>query len=186
MTRKASGPGAPHGPAGQPYLVEVHILGLPLAIWARAEEHADGLLRELTLVAASDARDPAYHAPRHLLALVQELETDYASMTSEQRTRILAAADAGAAAIDLVYEVPPDVAVACRRLEAAMDAADRFCSDGKYLLSLATPPDALAFRQWYLGEFVRQIEGEPPQSWPDWAVARGLTPTHPPGPRHGR
>jgi hypothetical protein len=26
----------------------------------------------------------------------------------------------------------------------------------------------LAYRRWYLGEFTRQIAGEPPHSWQQW------------------
>ena len=38
---------------------------------------------------------------------------------------------------------------------------DEYCRDGT-LLTLATPDDLRAFWIWYLGEFVRQIDGEHP------------------------
>ncbi len=49
-----------------------------------------------------------------------------------------------------------------------MDEADDYCRAGQHLLTLVTPPEALAFRRWYLGEFVRQIAGEQPRPWTDW------------------
>ena len=157
-----------------PDLTEVHILGLPVEILARAEEHVDGLLREFALIAASEAHGEEVHLPRQLLDLVHELERDYAAMTEEQQSRIAAAADTGLDSVDVVYRVPAEVAGACVRLGDALDAADRFCRDGKYLLNLATPPDAQAFRRWYLGEFVRQIEGQERRSWPQWAAEHGV------------
>lgn len=173
--RSSGADGATGGGAGCG-LVEVSILALPLDVWARAQEHAEGLLREFTLVAASEATAHEHHVPRRLLALVEELDIDYAAMTTEQQSRLFEAAAQGRDAIDLRYQVPPEIAVACQRLAAALDAADCFCKEGRYLLSLATPPDALAFRRWYLGEFVRQVAGEPPMSWPEWAASHGVEP----------
>jgi uncharacterized protein YfaT (DUF1175 family) len=33
-------------------------------------------------------------------------------------------------------------------------------------LQRASPPEAVAFRRWYLGEFTAQLQGEPPLPWP--------------------
>ena len=45
-----------------------------------------------------------------------------------------------------------------------LDEADVFCREGE-LLTLATPADEVAFRRWFLNEFVRQLRGEPPRRW---------------------
>ena len=148
-------------------LVTIRIVGLPLSVWAAAEEHADGLVREFALI-ASEARGGDTHLPRQLLDLVDELEADYAALTSDQRAQLVDAIERGDDAIDLEYRVPRNITDACVRLEQALDAADRYCAEGEYLLSLATPPAALALRQWYLGEFVRQVGGQAPCSWSDW------------------
>lgn len=160
----------PDGVGGD--LVEVHILGLPLDVWAQADEHVDGLLREFSLIAASRRRGGEAHLPQQLLALVDELERDYAALTVEQQSQLVAAAEEGRATVDLVYRVPPTLSQAFLRLAEVLDDADRYCREGEYLLNLATPPEALAFRRWYLGEFLRQIEGRPAQSWADWQAAR--------------
>lgn len=156
-------------------LFVVRILGMPLSVWAVAEEHADGLLREFALIAASEAKGRETHLPRQLLELVDELEADYAALTSDQRSQLVDAVERGADTIDLEYRVPAAVTEACVRLQQALDSSDRYCAEGEYLLSLATPPEALAFREWYLGEFIRQIAGQPPQSWSEWLAARELT-----------
>lgn len=150
---------------------------------AQAHEDAEGLRRELTLVAASEAAAHDHHVPHRLLALVDELDAGWPALTPEERSRLIEAADQGRAAVDVVYRVPREIADACRRLAAALDEADRYCAEGRYLLSLATPPDALAFRRWYLGEFVRQVAGEPPVSWPAWVASHGIAQPADPGDR---
>ncbi len=130
-----------------------------------AEEHADGLLREFSLLAAGDKAGLDPHVPSQLLALVEELQRDYHGVGGEQGQQLAQAASAGIESLDLVYSVPPSVAGACRRLNEALDAADRFCGEGEHLLSLAAPPTVLDFRRWYLNEFVAQVEGEAPTSW---------------------
>lgn len=168
-----TGAAGPSGDDETASFVTVRLLAVPLRAWARADEHMDGLLREFALIAASQAHGGGSHPPRQLLDLIAELQQDYSALTSEQQTQLVEAAREGRDAIDLVYLVPPAVADACVRLSEALDAADRFCAEGEHLLSLATPPDALGFRRWYLGEFVRQVGGEPPQSWPDWVAEHG-------------
>jgi anti-sigma B factor antagonist len=41
-------------------------------------------------------------------------------------------------------------------------------------MTLAAPPEAVQFREWFLGEFVRQARGEPPSPWPLERVQSGV------------
>jgi hypothetical protein len=43
---------------------------------------------------------------------------------------------------------------------------DEFCRSGQ-MLTLVPPDDLREFWAWYLLEFVRQIEGQPPIAWRD-------------------
>jgi hypothetical protein len=52
-----------------------------------------------------------------------------------------------------------------------LDEVDEFCRQGKHLLTLATPPELVAYRRWYLGEFIAQLAGRPATPWPDYAAA---------------
>lgn len=157
-------------------LVEVHIVGLPLALWALAQEHLDGLLREFTLLMSATHQGIDQHEPRQLLELLAELQSDYEGISADQEKQLVDAVESRVDAIDLVYAVPPSAADACRRLAEVLDAADVYCQAGDHLLSLATPPGALAFRRWYLGEFISQTEGGQPVSWPEWQAGAGRTP----------
>ena len=77
---------------------------------------------------------------------------------------IQAALDRGDSEIDVRYDVPPEAADGALRLLVLLDEADDFCRAGD-LLTLATLPETLDFRRWYLEEFIRQVAGEPPCSW---------------------
>ena len=146
-------------------LVEVRLLRLPLEIWQRTQEHVDGLLREFALIIQdAEARSAA---PGRLLALVQELNAGYGSFSEEQRREMEAALERGEAEIDMSYEVPPGAAGAARQLGDMLDEADEYCRRGDHLLTLATPPEELRFRRWFISEFVDQLGGAPPTPWPE-------------------
>jgi hypothetical protein len=57
-------------------------------------------------------------------------------------------------------------------LGAILDEVDELCRQGQYLLTLATPPDLVAYRHWLLEEFTRQIAGQEPVAWADSPHAR--------------
>jgi len=149
---------------------EVRILGFPVALQARAQEHMDDLLREFMLIAAANEQGPKAHVPRQLLDLIQEVQRDYSGATLEQDAQLLAARESGLANIDLVYRIPSSVAQAATRLGEALDEADSYCLAGEHLLTLATPSEALELRRWYLGQFVAQIGGAPPTPWGEWVA----------------
>lgn len=148
-------------------LVEVRLLGLPLPVWQRAQEHVDGLLREFTLMVQDDGARAAI--PRRLLGLMDELTAGYGEFSEEQRRQMEAAAERGEPEIDLTYQVPPAAAGAAQQLGDMLDEADDYCRQGDHLLTLATPAEAVRFRRWFLGEFVDQVGGRPPTPWPDYA-----------------
>lgn len=150
---------------------EVRILGFPVALQARAQEHMDDLLREFMLIAAANEQGPNAHVPRQLLDLIQEIQRDYAGATLEQDAKLVEAREGGIPNIDLVFRIPSSVAKAATRLGEALDEADSYCLAGEHLLTLATPPEALELRRWYLGQFIDQIGGAPPTPWGEWVAA---------------
>ena len=152
-------------------LREVRIIGFPVEVQARAEEHMDDLRREFMLIATAEEHGPHSQIPRQLLDLIEEVERDYAGMTSEQEAAVVEARGSGVKSLDLVYRVPSSVAKAAMRLGEALDEADSYCLAGDHLLTLATPPEARDLRRWYLGEFIAQIGGGAPTPWPDWVAA---------------
>lgn len=150
--------------------VEIHILELPVPLAARAQQHVDELMREFALIQSgtpepADSDHPA--VPARLLELVDTLTTRFAGVNDDARDRLEAAIDRGDEVIaDHVLLLPPEAAPASEALGAMLDECDAYCAGGKDLLTLATPPDLLAYRRWYLSEVVAQLGGASPCPWP--------------------
>ncbi|MGH2717043.1 MAG: hypothetical protein ACRDJU_00480 [Actinomycetota bacterium] len=142
-----------------------------MPIYVSAREHSDGLMREFQLIAMGDPQ--AVDVPHRLVQLASQLSANYSSFGAAAQELLAEAEAAGTPQIDLTYHLPAALAAATAELSALLDEADRFCAGGEYLLTLVTPPEALAFRRWFIDEIVRQISAEAPTSWPDWLA------THP-------
>jgi anti-anti-sigma factor len=149
-------------------LVVVELLGLPLAVLNRASDHNSTLVRELALVHTADESGTA---PARLLWLSQHLDQRYAAFNTAPRQRLQKAIEGDETHVDVHYEVPAHAAVAAAELSEALDEVDDYCRNGD-LLTLVTPPEALSFRRWLLGEFVSQIQDAAvPTPWSDSLLA---------------
>lgn len=160
-------------------LEEVHLLRLPVQLWAASQEHHDELMREFSLMTMGleDEDTASAPVPLRLLRLVQQLTTRFGGTSDAQREQLFAAAAHGEQEIDeLVYRVPAAAGPALRELALLLDEADEYCLAGQHLLTLATPGELRLFRRWYLEEFVGQIDGAPPVPWPAYRVAAVATP----------
>jgi hypothetical protein len=145
-------------------LVEVRLLSLDLEDQRRASEHHEELFREFTLIAASG--EDHENVPTRLMSLIDELTSEYSTFTGGIDDVLEAARQRGDRTVDLVYTLPASISIGVRRFLELLDEADAYCRSGD-LLTLAPPADAVAFRRWYLEEFVRQIGGEAPRPWPE-------------------
>jgi hypothetical protein len=147
--------------------VTVHILGLPLDLAVRAQEHHDGLAREMTLIALGLGQGGSAdsHLPSRFLEVVSSVTTDVSPFRTLREQRMAEARAAGEATVDIVYEAPPAIAAAVERLRGLQAEVDEYCRHGGYLLTLETPPDVLAYRTWLFDEFTGQIAGRPPRRW---------------------
>ena len=154
------------GAAGD--LVEVRLLQLPIAEYVHSSQHHDELFREFALILNQPDPDGAHQVPARLLALVEELSERYTGFTATPLAELLAAVERGDRSIDLTYRVPASARDAALRLGELLREADDYCRKGD-LLTLAPSPAAVEFRDWYLEEFVGQIDGAPPTPWPEWA-----------------
>jgi hypothetical protein len=153
-----------------PQLIDIELLRIPVPIWAETQEHIDELLREFTLIAArmhEEGGPP--DVPVRLMELIAELTQQYGGLNTDQENRLAAAAAAGVEEIDLVYRVPAGAADASIRLNDLLDEADAYCRSGTHLLTLATPPRLVAFRRWFLDQFIDQLAGRVPTPFPEYA-----------------
>lgn len=151
-------------------MVQVRLRQVPVDLWTRARAHQEAVRREFDLMRASE---PAGSVPHRLLALLEDLDTRFGDVGESSRQELEAAADRGEEYADVVFEGPPAAAVAARELAAMLSEVDEFCRAGDHLMTVATPPDLVSFREWFLDEFTRQIDrGEKPVPWPRY---RGRT-----------
>lgn len=164
----STGVEGPAGSGGPGELVPVRLVGVPLDIFRRSMEHWDGLIREFTLLAMRSSE--AHEVPARLLNLVDALTDAYTPFTGgTDRVRDEAMAR-GDATVDLTYLVPLHARQAVLDLEAMAEQADDFCRQGEELLTMARPAPVRRFAQWYLSQFVDQLDGGPPQSWQEWSA----------------
>jgi len=154
-------------------LHEVRLVGVPTAMHAAAQEHSAELMREMYLIAqelhaVGDGR-LAEHLPVRLIQLVETLTGEFSGWTTTQDRQLEKAIADGVESIDLVYQIPAGAGAAAEQLGEMLDEADEYCRAGQHLLTLATPPELARYRQWYLGEFVRQLDGQSATPWADFA-----------------
>jgi hypothetical protein len=147
-------------------LVVVELRGVPVELQARATEHAEELQREFVLVAEGLQHAEGRTAlPRRLLDLIDVLRREFGGFTAEQEDAFDDALRAGVRTLDLTFRVPPGAAQAAVAIGQMLDEADQYCREGRHLLTLATPPELVAYRRWYLQQFVDQVAGHAPTRW---------------------
>jgi anti-sigma B factor antagonist len=143
-------------------LMEVKLLGMPLAIQEQSAEQFDALVREFTLIRNSTSKGSI---PQRLLDLIDELNARFDAFARAPQGLLAQAKADGLDAVDLTYELPVEAAEAARNFDALLDEADAYCQAGEHLVTLASPPILVAFRRWFLGQFVDQIAGMAPRAW---------------------
>jgi hypothetical protein len=141
----------------QPVLLQRY----PLRLGVRASEHYESVFREFALLATVE---PGPSVPTRMLALIDELGRRYSrdNATEQQRDSALAR---GEETVDIELKLPASAGAAGRRLARLLDETDEFCRQGQ-LLTLAPAEDVVHFRQWYIDELARQLDGEEPHPWP--------------------
>jgi anti-sigma B factor antagonist len=143
-------------------LIEVRLLDVPLDLHARSAAHGEALQREFELIRLAEGTDDT--VPSRLRRLVEDLQGRFGGLSDGPEEEMRRAREAGCQEVSLTYQVPEAAGVASAQLLAALREADDYCRAGE-LVTLATPPDQVAFRDWFLGEFIAQIAGAPPRSW---------------------
>jgi anti-sigma regulatory factor (Ser/Thr protein kinase) len=154
-------------PSTEP-LVEVELRGLPVDIYRRSSAHSEELGRELQLL--TGLPDHGSSLPHRLRRLIYELARRYGPMNPGAERRLQEAVARGDGVVDVRYRVPRRTKEDVLALDQLLRDADDQCRSGEWLLTLATPPEAVQFREWVFGEIVRQIDGEPPCGWSDWLI----------------
>lgn len=150
----------------QTELLTVRLIGMPIALFLRAREHHDELIREFTLMAIRSNGTSAngVELPLRLRELIEILGRRFGASTSRADMERDAAIERGDATVDLTYQVPASLGDDLKMLTQLMDDADEFCRM-ETLLTLPRDPSMVTFGHWYNNEFLRQMDGLPPTPW---------------------
>jgi hypothetical protein len=146
-------------------MVTVRLLGLPVALHLRSSEHSQELQREFALITEQVRQDGSGTVPPRLLEVIGHLRGQYGAVGQAQEDALDAAVAAGQDRVDLEFTVPVHAGKGAVMLGAILAEADRYCQEGRHLLTLATPPDLLLYRHWYIQQFIDQAAGRPARAW---------------------
>ena len=152
-------PAAPDGQA----LVEVRLLRLPVHLLRASQEHHDGLMRELRLLALSgEVAD--HELPVRLVELIDVLGDRFGASRDRRDADLDAALAAGVETVDQVERIPPAAAAAAASLAEMLADADEYCRRS-LLFTVPRPPLVRRFGDWYVSQFVDQVAGRDPVPW---------------------
>lgn len=143
-------------------VAEIHLIGVPIEKWARWHSHHDTIRRELEVLLTSRRVDlPVERMTTYVDVLGRRVGDFYAPVMEDLR----GALHRQQASVNVRTQVHPGTATEARNLDSLLDEINDFCRDEESLITVATPLDLVSFRSWFLGEFVRQVQGAPPGSW---------------------
>ena len=151
-------------------LVEVSLLQTPIQKWEAASAHHETIQREFDILRGSL---PVEAVPNRLYAFIDGLDLRFADGDDPMWEGLVAASNRGDEFADVTLEVPASVGEIARSLRVIFAEVDEYCRDGESLLTPPTPPNLVLFREWFLGEFERQVgQSLPPQSWGEYESSR--------------
>jgi hypothetical protein len=146
------------------------LLGFPLVLGLRHDEHYAALVRECQLVRAAAASagesltEQPTSVPHSFADFADEMAARPKPDISEPLRLRLEALGRGEETVDLVYPVAPGATEQVLLIEGILDAMDEYSARNQ-LLTLTTPPEIRRLLSWILAEYARQAAGLEPRRW---------------------
>jgi anti-sigma regulatory factor (Ser/Thr protein kinase) len=141
--------------------VRVRLRGLDVELFTALDKKYTELRRELRLL--SLAHQDTYAQAGDLAAVFATFDRQFPRRTA---AAVAAARRNGAKLLDLELMMSPVAVPILTAMAEIFDLADAFCR-AERLLSIQRTPEEREFHLWYLGEFVRQLDGGMPIPWHD-------------------
>jgi serine phosphatase RsbU (regulator of sigma subunit) len=129
---------------------------VPTSLLIRAKSHVDNLVREFALASAGASSGTTESVPPNLAELIHTVEHNFVDARDAIKRQAVEAYNSGRDHTHLELQLPAGAADAGEAYLSALDEVDRYCR-AERLLTLETPPEHRLFRQWYVGELVRQL-----------------------------
>lgn len=158
----------------------VRLLGLPPTLWLAAEQHQDGLLRELLLyrqgrdqsvddlAVADRARAPVHQAVQRAIAEAKAQGNARSPLPANHPASL----DHVPEIVDIGLEVVgDDAAMDFAVLQDVLDEAERLAADGQ-LLARPALPEVVAVRDWAAESVIAQLAGQVAAPWPGTSAER--------------
>jgi GAF domain-containing protein/anti-sigma regulatory factor (Ser/Thr protein kinase) len=139
---------------------------VPTDLLVAAKAHVDSIVREFALVSSGAASGQTAAVSADMARLIEAVTSRFARARESIKRQAIAAATAGEQRTQLVLTLPLSAADAGRDYLQALDEVDAYARAAR-LLTLETPPQHRAFRQWYVSSLVDQLRAlahdeEPP------------------------
>ena len=145
---------------------EAVLRDFPLRVWARQQQHTEGVLREFELLVSGQASGLTQSSPpKQLLDLATMFTQRFGTLIdalNEAREDALAA---GLDRIDSRVPLPAGTPELLEQVHTVMESVDEFCRHGD-LLMLARPAEVVALSEWSRAEIIAQYAGAGPTPWP--------------------
>jgi hypothetical protein len=151
-------------------LREVVLAACPIGLLERSRRHTEALLREFAFIAESDGGRES--TPAQLLALVDRIRGQITGLNPSLEAQLERARDEGRDLVDLQVMLPANGRRLAVDLKRLFDEAEEYCRRGD-LLTLEEQRDVREFRNWYLQQYIDQLDGSAPEPWSQWESAEG-------------
>lgn len=129
---------------------------VPTSLLIRAKSHVDNLVREFTLASSGATAGTTEVVPKNLAELIHTVVHNFVDAREAIKRQAVEAYNSGRDHAHLELRLTARAADAGEAYLAALDEVDLYCR-AQRLLTLESPPEHRLFRQWYVGELVRQV-----------------------------
>ncbi|MDQ1648331.1 MAG: hypothetical protein QOG60_388, partial [Frankiaceae bacterium] len=136
--------------------VNVHLGDVATDLLLEAKAHVDSVVREFALAASGASSGSSAAVPRRLAELIETVENRFAEARQSIKRQALAAAARGDRRTDLTLTLPTSAADDAEAYLAGLNEADAYARASR-LLTLESPPQHRAFRQWYISALAGQL-----------------------------
>jgi hypothetical protein len=151
-------------------LRDVVLTTCPIELLERSRRHTEALLREFAFIAESEGGRES--TPAQLLALVDRIRGQITGLNPALEGQLERARDEGRDVVDLRVRLPANGRGLAVELKRLFDEAEEYCRRGD-LLTLEEQYDVRSFRNWYLQQYIDQLDGSVPEPWSEWQSTGG-------------